>query len=633
MSGYDVCNMVVPYIDSMRVHLVTPFIILALLFVAWGVVVIIGLLHSFDKCSCCCRRRCCVRNFNYESRQVVSFRAVSISLCILRLMVPGIGARALRTWRCKEVEGGRQYMISDLRVKCGNPVWTEAVVLATVLGVMWMLVAPLVTMGLLAKRNAKKTICCKENGNVQGLDAIEHQRSFGSLYLHIKRPYRVWWESCALLQRSCLTGLAVVVQPDSSVQLLLAVTLTVFWLCLTLELRPYRDRWNQELHVLSQLCIVMTFLFGFAIRADESSLDMPLVAASLLLFNLAVLLMGLILVAKDLMPGVSISRVRMPRRRGRKKKGVADGGEEGKTESVEGEETVEAKQGGIVEGAEGDKGTDYENDDNENDDDDDEDGTEDEGDDDFDNGEDGAARQETTRTVRRLMRRSTLQDQKHKEAIKKKQDQQVLRTQQRVAMREKLKQSKCLQKVPGFEHLDAAVISKIVDRMEVEHHTDANKTICTQGEQADRLYVIMKGRVEIIINVEGTGTKKVREMGELEFFGENGLFDEGSNRGATVQSTGAVGKCTLMTLTRKSFRGLQSSGVITKKIVDTLEDQKNKYAEEDVNRKSGLGAGAPPPPPPPGGGGDDDDGGGERVEEIEGGDSDGVMDEDGAHLV
>ena len=93
MSGYDVCNMVVPYIDSMRVHLVTPFIILALLFVAWGVVVIIGLLHSFDKCSCCCRHRCCVRNFNYESRQVVSFRAVSISLCILRLMVPGIGAR------------------------------------------------------------------------------------------------------------------------------------------------------------------------------------------------------------------------------------------------------------------------------------------------------------------------------------------------------------------------------------------------------------------------------------------------------------------------------------------------------------------------------------------------------------
>ena len=73
--------------------------------------------------------------------------------------------------------------------------------------------------------------------------------------------------------------------------------------------------------------------------------------------------------------------------------------------------------------------------------------------------------------------------------------------------------------------------------------------------------------------------------------------------------------------------------MITKKIVDTLEDQKNKYAEEDVNRKSGLGAGAPPPPPPPGGGGDDDDGGGERVEEIEGGDSDGVMDEDGAHLV
>ena len=70
------------------------------------------------------------------------------------------------------------------------------------------------------------------------------------------------------------------------------------------------------------------------------------------------------------------------------------------------------------------------------------------------------------------------------------------------------------------------------------------------GEQADRLYVIMKGRVEIIINVDGVGAKKVREMGELEFFGENGLFEEGSSRGATVQSAGAVGKCTLLTLTR-----------------------------------------------------------------------------------
>ncbi len=626
VSGYDVCNLVVPYISSMRVHLVTPFILLALIIVAWGVVVIIGLLHSFDKCSCCCRRRYCVQNFNYESRHVVSYRAISISVCILRLMVPGIGARALRTWRCKEVEGGRQYMISDFRVECGNSEWTEAVFLATFIGAMWMLVTPLVTMGLLAKRSAKKCLCCKESANVHGLDAIEHQQSFGSLYLHIKRPYRVWWESCALFQRSCLTGLAVVVQPDSSVQLLLAVTLTVFWLCLTLELRPYNDRWNQELHVLSQLCIVMTFLFGFAIRADEKSLDMPLVAASLLLCNIAVLLMGLFLVANDLRPSLCVSGVGKLSKRGGKKITNTETGDL----PEDGEMKVEAKEGGVTDGINGEKAAINSDDEGV---DDGEDDTEDEGDENFDNGENGKERRETSRHVRRLMRRSTLQDERQKEAIKKKQNEQALRTQQRLMMRNKLKQSKCLEKVPGFEHLDAGAISKVVDRMEVEYHSEMNETICTQGEQADRLYVIMKGRVEIIINVDGVGAKKVREMGELEFFGENGLFEEGSSRGATVQSAGAVGKCTLLTLTRKSFRSLQTGGVITKKIVDTLEQQKKKYVEEDVNRKLGTGADLSRPPPPPKmllprdkDDDDDEDGGKEKGESA-------FVDEDGSHLV
>merc|ERR1711871_453157 len=126
-------------------------------------------------------------------------------------------------------------MISDTRVQCGNAEWNEAVAFATVLGVVWMVISPLVIMGFLIKRSAKKFLCCKDNGSLRGLDTYQNQQSFGSIYLHIKRPYRIWWESCALLQRSCITGLAVVVQPDSSVQLLLAVTLSLFWMWLTLE--------------------------------------------------------------------------------------------------------------------------------------------------------------------------------------------------------------------------------------------------------------------------------------------------------------------------------------------------------------------------------------------------------------
>lgn len=167
-----------------------------------------------------------------------------------------------------------------------------------------------------------------------------------------------------------------------------------------------------------------------------------------------------------------------------------------------------------------------------------------------------------------------------------------------------MKQSKCLQKVPGFEHLDSDSLSKVVDCMELEHHEDQSKTIFNQGDKADCLYVIMKGTVEVFIHVDGEEDKKVREMGELEFFGENGLSDENDSRGATVQSKMA-GRCSLLKLTRSSFKKLQRSGIITEKVTDLLEEQKQKYAAEDYRRNS-LDSNslsqqniAPPKPPPP----------------------------------
>ena len=66
-----------------------------------------------------------------------------------------------------------------------------------------------------------------------------------------------------------------------------------------------------------------------------------------------------------------------------------------------------------------------------------------------------------------------------------------------LADRLRLSHSSVLCRLPGFQNLDEAGVSAVVERMDVEIWEDA--VICKQGMPADKMYVVMSGRVGIEI--------------------------------------------------------------------------------------------------------------------------------------
>ena len=74
------------------------------------------------------------------------------------------------------------------------------------------------------------------------------------------------------------------------------------------------------------------------------------------------------------------------------------------------------------------------------------------------------------------------------------------------------------------------------------------QVIVKQGAVGDCLYVVQRGRVEVIKEEEDHEVK-LTELGPSEFFGEMGLFEQ-DVRSCTVK---AVGDTTVMTIDKKNF--------------------------------------------------------------------------------
>ena len=72
--------------------------------------------------------------------------------------------------------------------------------------------------------------------------------------------------------------------------------------------------------------------------------------------------------------------------------------------------------------------------------------------------------------------------------------------------------------------------------------------IVKQGTVGDCLYVVQKGKVEVI-NERPDREVKLAELGESEFFGEMALFEK-DVRSCTVR---ALGEVKILTLDKKSF--------------------------------------------------------------------------------
>jgi CRP/FNR family transcriptional regulator, cyclic AMP receptor protein len=87
-----------------------------------------------------------------------------------------------------------------------------------------------------------------------------------------------------------------------------------------------------------------------------------------------------------------------------------------------------------------------------------------------------------------------------------------------------------LKRTPLFSSLDLDLLLSIADKLELVLF-DAKDEIFVVGEEANRMYFIVKGKVEI----KSAGKKLIAALGNGEFFGEESLFNN-KPRGYTAYS-------------------------------------------------------------------------------------------------
>lgn len=95
------------------------------------------------------------------------------------------------------------------------------------------------------------------------------------------------------------------------------------------------------------------------------------------------------------------------------------------------------------------------------------------------------------------------------------------------------------------------------------------EVIISQGHAGDCLYVIQKGRVEVVDESDGNEVK-LAELGETEFFGEMGLFEK-DVRSATVR---ALGETKVLTIDKKNFyQTIQKDPSIAYRLLEKLSNR------------------------------------------------------------
>jgi CRP-like cAMP-binding protein len=102
------------------------------------------------------------------------------------------------------------------------------------------------------------------------------------------------------------------------------------------------------------------------------------------------------------------------------------------------------------------------------------------------------------------------------------------------------------------------------------------EVIVRQGQEGDCMYVIQKGKVEVMIERDGR-EMRLAVLGENDFFGEMAIFTR-ELRGATVR---ALGSARLLTVDKKTFfRRIQQDPSLAFRMVETMS-----YRIQEMNKE------------------------------------------------
>jgi len=229
------------------------------------------------------------------------------------VMFSSVSTKVFQIFPCETFDDGTQFLKADYSVSCTTETYQRFYSYAIFMLLIYPFGIPLL-YSVSLYRNRHEIVSLKTREEMEetreGMSAIDRINSLQSIrakekasgisYLEfLFEPYSAdcWWFSvweCA--RRLMLSGLLVFFDDNSTTQLVVAVLVSVFWLCVFLRQPPFKD---EEDNYLEQFIEVMIFITLFAVLlvgvevSDSESTNMYNVGIFLVAMDCAVLLFGL----------------------------------------------------------------------------------------------------------------------------------------------------------------------------------------------------------------------------------------------------------------------------------------------------------------------------------------------------
>ena len=303
-------SIVLPCVHSTHYMSVTFFILIPAVLVtvatlsammAWG-------LHSL-------RRRCRSRwvRRKLAAMPCCAFTTASaftgtikVSIIAILFIYPTICSKVFTTFKCIEVDG-RSYLAADMVHQCFSGDWIFWAMTSALGMAVYVVGIPLLLLILLFRAHKKRTLYFPKTGIVDEReltprtihahvlltnDYMRNRQALGNLYMHFG-PNFWWFEFCCTMRKMILTGAIVLFGAGTTPQVLLALSICVFWNALIANTKPYRRVADNRMAQMEGFQIFFTLLLGLVLQLRDNTMDSGVLGSILVTLNLAVVALAI----------------------------------------------------------------------------------------------------------------------------------------------------------------------------------------------------------------------------------------------------------------------------------------------------------------------------------------------------
>ena len=223
---------------------------------------LIRFLFQWRPCACIKKQKCCKIFLNHDTWSSLN-RSMKLFWLVMLFMAQGLVVRSFRFWRCRDLGSLGKFVHEDLDIECiTNPfdsasTFGSMAITCTVSAVVYGIFYPCaIILILFDKRRELKG----ENAN-KNISYI-----FGVHYNHFRESTCIYWDMFDLFIRLFCMGCILVVKPDNSIQLFLAVLTAFTFFFILVDVLPYERKLDNRLSMFSWGLFIITIIVGFALR-------------------------------------------------------------------------------------------------------------------------------------------------------------------------------------------------------------------------------------------------------------------------------------------------------------------------------------------------------------------------------